>query len=118
VETISRPIIWLGNTLEVVREFPATVRQEIGYALYLGQTGGKHISAKPLHGFGCAVMEIALASDRGAFRVVYTVNVGSRLYVLHAFQKKSRRGISTPQHDVEVIRQRLKRALEIESEGT
>jgi phage-related protein len=82
----------------------------------LAQRGEKHMAAKPLKGLGAGVMEM-VADHRGdTFRVVYTVRLAERVYVLHAFQKKSKRGIATPQAEIELIRRRLKLAIAI-SEG-
>ena len=87
-----------------------------GYALYLAQTGGKHDQAKPLKGFGSAgVLEVIEDHDGNTYRAVYTVRFKSAVFVLHCFQKKSRKGIATPQREVELIKRRLKRAQEIDS---
>ena len=83
----------------------------MGFALFQAQTGGKHIDAKPLKGFGGAgILEIVEAHAGSAFRAVYTVRFTGALYVLHAFQKKSKSGIKTAQSDLEQIRRRLKAA--------
>lgn len=111
-----KPVVWLGDSLRTLRTFPAPVQDEMGYALYLAQRGEKHVSAKVLKGLGSGVLEI-VADHRGdTFRAIYTVRVGDRVFVLHAFQKKSKRGIAPPQADIDLIRQRLKRAVEIGSE--
>jgi len=73
-------------------------------------------TAKPFKGIGSGVFEIALRFDKDAYRAVYAVQVGRRVYVLHAFQKKSKHGISTPRQDVELIEQRYKQALKMEKE--
>jgi len=106
----------MGDSLARTRGFPAEVRNEIGYALYLAQTQRRHVSAKPLHGFGSGVAEIAVAHERNAFRAVYVTNLGDAVYVLHAFQKKSRKGISTSKADSQLIRERLRRAKELARE--
>ena len=83
----------------------------MGYALYRAQVGAKHESAKPLKGFGGAgVLEIVSNHVGDTFRTVYTVKFASAIYVLHAFQKKSKAGIKTPTEDLELIRRRLKMA--------
>ncbi len=83
----------------------------MGYALYQAQIGEKHASAKPLKGFsGAGVLEIVTDHVGDAFRSVYTVGFPSAIYVLHAFQKKSKSGIKTPAEDLEMIRRRLKAA--------
>jgi phage-related protein len=85
----------------------------MGYAIYLAQCGQKHLSAKPLKGMGPGVLEVVSDHGSGTFRSVYTVRFANRVFVLNAFQKKSRRGIATPKADIELIRQRLKQATEI-----
>jgi phage-related protein len=110
-----KPIIWLGNSLKNVRGFPAAVKDEIGFALYQAQLGHKHINAKPLKGFGPGVLEIVSDFHSDTYRAVYTARVENMIYVLHAFQKKSKRGIATPKPEIELVRQRLKRAIELHS---
>lgn len=91
--------------------FPAEIRQEMGFALYLAQTGGKHPDAKPLKGFGGAgVLEIVIGYGGATYRVVYTVKFRGAAYALHAFQKKSKTGIATPKKEIDLIWERLKRA--------
>lgn len=111
-----KPVVWMGNALGVLKTFPSAVQDEVGYALYLAQRGEKHISAKPMKGVGPGVLEIVSDHRGDTFRAVYTVRLGDRVYVLHAFQKKSRRGIETPQAEIDLIRRRLKLAEAI-SEG-
>ena len=85
----------------------------MGYALHLAQTGGKHIAARPLRGFGGAsVLEVISDHDGNTFRSVYTVKFRAAVYVLHAFQKKSRRRTETPKKELEIVRGRLKAAEE------
>lgn len=105
-------IVWLGSSRKELKSFPDEVCEEIGFALYTAQHGGKHISAKPLKGIGSGVMEIVSDFDTDTYRAVYTVNIGDVIYVLHTFQKKSKSGIATPKQDIELIKQRLKAALE------
>ena len=106
-------VVWLGDTLRRLKTFPSGVQDEIGYALYLAQRGEKHVSAKPLKGLGPGVLEIVSDHRGDTFRAVYTVRLGERVFVLHAFQKKSKRGIATPQADIDLIKRRLKLAVEI-----
>ena len=108
-----KPVIWLGDSLRELKAFPAVVQDEMGYAIYLAQRGEKHVSAKPLKGLGSGVLEVVSDHRGDAFRSVYTVRLAERVFVLHAFQKKSRSGIATPKADIELIRQRLKQAVEI-----
>jgi len=108
-----KPVVWLGDTLRTLRTFPSGVRDEVGYALYLAQRGEKHVAAKPLKGLGPGVLEIVSDHRGDTFRAVYTVRLGARVFVLHAFQKKSKRGIETPQAEIDLIKRRLKMAVEI-----
>lgn len=90
----------------------------MGFALYLAQTGEKHLATKPLKGFGGAgVLEVVEDHDGDTFRAVYTVKFASAVYVLHAFQKKSKSGIKTLQTDIDLIKQRLKLAEQIHKQG-
>ncbi|CAN1212551.1 Phage-related protein [Tumidithrix helvetica PCC 7403] len=108
-----KSIEWLGSSNDDLRDFPENVREEMGYALYLAQLGEKHPDAKPLKGFtGAGVLEIVEDFDKDTYRAVYTVKFEGIVYVLHAFQKKSKRGISTPKQDIDLIEARLKRAQE------
>jgi phage-related protein len=107
------PVVWMGDSLEAVRRFPEKVRQEIGFALYQAQRGKKHVNTKPLTGFGSGVLEVVSDHRGNTFRAVYTVRLAGRIYVLHAFQKKSKKGVQTPRGDLELIRQRLRRAIEL-----
>lgn len=108
-----KPVVWLGDSLRTVRTFPSGVQDEVGYALYLAQRGEKHISAKPLKGLGPGVLEVVSDQRGDTFRAVYTVRLSDRVFVLHAFQKKSKRGIATSDRDVDLIKRRLKLAVEI-----
>jgi phage-related protein len=108
-----KPIFWMGGSLDDIRQFPDEVKQVIGFALYQAQTGGKHISAKPLKGFGGAgVLEIVADDDGSTYRGIYTVKFPGAVYVLHAFQKKSKKGARTPRADVNRINIRLNAAEE------
>jgi len=93
------------------------VKDGIGYALRIAQEGGKDSRAKPLKGFGGAgVLEVVEDFDKDTYRAVYAVKFSDAVYVLHVFQKKSRKGIGTAKHDVDLIKQRLKQAAEIHTE--
>jgi phage-related protein len=108
-----KPLEWISSSRDDLREFPEDVQQSIGFALYRAQLGSKHPDAKPLKGFkGSGVLEVVEDFDGDTFRAVYTVKFEGVVYVLHAFQKKSKRGISTPKQDIELIETRLKRARE------
>jgi phage-related protein len=115
-ESPPRPVIWLGDSKQRVRDFPDDVRQDAGAALFYAQKGAKHPDAKPLSGFGGAqVLEIVENYDGDTYRVVYTVRFKERLYVLHAFQKKSKHGIKTPLHDIQLVKERLNWAKALEA---
>lgn len=104
-----KPLGWIGSAREDLLRFPAAVVREFGHVLYIAQLGGTHAAAKPMKGFGgSGLMEIVEAHDGDAYRVVYTVKFREVVYVLHAFQKKSKRGIATPQHEMDKVRARLK----------
>ncbi len=105
-----RPLIWRGASKADFMAFPRAVQREIGYALFLAQMGERHLTmAKTLSGFGGAtVVEIRESHEGNAYRAVYTVRYADAVYVLHAFQKKSKKGIATPKAEQELIGQRLK----------
>jgi phage-related protein len=106
-----RPVVWVGSSRRDVREFPREVRRDIGRALYAAQEGETDPAAKPMHGFGGGSIVEIIAHHRGdTWRTVYTVRFAEAIYVLHAFQKKSKRGIATTKRDIELIRQRLTEA--------
>lgn len=109
-----KPLEWIGSSLKDLRAFPEEVREAMGFALYLAQIGDKHVSAKPLKGFtGAGVLEVVEDHDGDTFRAVYTVRFASMVYVLHAFQKKSKTGIRTPKAEIDLVRKRLKVAEEL-----
>ncbi len=106
-----KPVICVGSSRADLREFPEPIRDHIGYALYVAQCGGKHRDARPLRGFGGAgVVEIVKDYRGDTFRGVYTLRYAGAVYVLHAFQKKSKTGRETPGRDMDLIRQRLREA--------
>lgn len=108
---VLKPVRWIAGALKDLQEFPGEVRRAVGYALYQAQRGRKHPSAKPLRGFGGAgVLEVVEDYDGDTYRAVYTVRFIEAVYVLHMFQKKSKRGIATPQKEIELIRARLRLA--------
>lgn len=108
-----KPLVWIGSSKEDLKAFPGRVQGVMGYALYRAQQGKKHQDAKPLKGFGGAsVLEIVDDHDGDTYRAVYTVKFADIVYVLHAFQKKAKRGIATPKQAMDLIRQRLQRAKE------
>ena len=106
-----RPVVWVGPARRELRSLPEEVQQRMGYALYRVQTGERPRNAKPLKGFGGAgVVELIEYQEGSTYRAVYTVRFAEAVYVLHAFQKKATRGIATPKHTIELIRERLREA--------
>src|SRR5436305_994036 len=104
-----KPLYWLASSKRDLLSLPGPVEDLFGYALYLAQDGKKHEQAKPLRGFGSAgVLEVVEDWDRSTYRAVYTVRFEGVVFVLHAFQKKSKRGAATPKADIDLIREHLK----------
>ena len=116
--TSPRPLIWRGASKTDFMAFPSTVQREMGYALFFAQMGERHSTmAKPLGGFGGAtVIEVRESYDGNAYRAVYTVRFADAVYALHAFQKKSKKGIATPKTEIDLIGKRLKDLIK-EKEG-
>jgi phage-related protein len=112
-----KSLIWLGSTRKDFTAFPEDVKSEMGYALFQAQAGGRHRKAKTLRGVGDAgVVEIVDDHRGDTYRTVYTVRFATAVYVLHAFQKKSKSGISTPKGDLALIEQRLREAATLHKE--
>jgi phage-related protein len=112
-----KPLVWIAGSLDDLKEFPPEVRSSMGYALYVAQCSRKHARARPLKGFGGAgVLEVVQNFDGNAYRAVYTVRFAERVYVLHAFQKKSKRGIATPRAEIDLVKARLGRAEAVHAE--
>ncbi|HLG20847.1 MAG TPA: type II toxin-antitoxin system RelE/ParE family toxin [Bdellovibrionota bacterium] len=112
-----KPLTWVGASLKNFREFPDPVKDDMGYALYIAQQGGKHADAKPLKGFGGAGVVEVVGDYRGdTFRTIYTVRLAGAVYVLHAFQKKSKTGRKTPESEIELVKRRLIQAEQIAKE--
>jgi phage-related protein len=112
-----KPVIWVGSSRKDLLEFPDPVQDQMGYALYVAQLGGKHRDAKALSGFGGAgVVEVVKDYRGDTFRAVYTLRYAGTIYVLHAFQKKSKTGRETARRDMELIKQRLREAERIAKE--
>ena len=104
-----KPIIWIASTKSDLISLPKDIQDEIGYALYQAQLGGKSDHAKPLKGFGGAsILEVVERDSGGTYRAVYTVKFKEAIAVLHVFQKKSKSGIATPKQDIELIKNRFK----------
>ena len=103
-----KPLAWVGSAKRDLLALPEEVIDAFGYALYVAQTGRKHEKAKVLHGFGSAgVLEVVEDWRGDTYRAVYTVRFSAAVFVLHVFQKKAKRGVTTPRQDMELIRARL-----------
>jgi len=105
-----RPLIWRGASKTDFEAFAPAAQREMGYALFLAQMGERHpVMTKTLRGFGGgAVIEVKESTEGNAYRAVYTVRYADAVYVLHAFQKKSKRGIATPKAEMDLVEKRLK----------
>jgi len=111
--TAKKPVEFVGSAREDLRKLPKQVACVFGYAIYLAEYGKRHPDAKPLKGFGGAgVLEVVENYDGNTYRAVYTVKFEGVVYVLDAFQKKSKRGSELPKIDMERIKLRLKIAQE------
>ena len=100
---------WIASARDDLRAFPTAMQRDIGRALRVAQLGGKHEAAKPFKGFkGAGVLEIVEDHDGDTYRAVYTVRLANTVYVLHAFQKKSTKGIQTPKRVIDLIKGRLR----------
>lgn len=114
---IEKPLIWIGSSYKDLLSLPNEVKRGFGYALSLAQSGLRHSSTKILQGFGgSSVVEIIETDEGGTYRAMYTVKYAQAVFVLHCFQKKSKKGIATPKEDMDVIRGRLKMAEKIAKE--
>ncbi|MCY3605392.1 MAG: type II toxin-antitoxin system RelE/ParE family toxin [Gammaproteobacteria bacterium] len=105
-----KPLLWIGSSKADLKQFPGRVQDRMGFAIYQAQAGLRHRDAKPLRGFGSGILEIVARHDGDTFRAVYTVRFETAVYVLHAFQKKAKRGIATPRKELDLIRRRLRTA--------
>ncbi len=113
-----KDVQWMGNSLKVLRSFPDAVKQGVGFALYLAQNGEAASQVKRMKGLGGGVYEIVEDHDTDTYRAVYVVRLKTAVFVLHAFQKKSTRGVKTSQQDIELIRRRLRAAEELDKAQT
>lgn len=103
-----KPLEWVGTSLKDMRAMPDEVKRFFGVALFAAQVGGKHPEAKPMKGFtGSGVLEVVEDYNTDTYRAVYTVRFADAVYVLHVFQKKSKKGIATPQDEIVKIKARL-----------
>ncbi len=110
---VLRPIVWMGNSKKNLQDFPLEAQKLIGDELQFIQFGGMPKDTKPFKGVGSGVFEIAIGYDTDAYRTVIAVQLGRKIYILHAFQKKSKRGIATPKHDTDLIKKRYMEAREL-----
>ncbi len=115
-----RPIEWVGSALKDLSDFPIDVKRNVGFALRAAQQGKKSPAAKPMTGDGAfrgaSVLEIVDDHDGDTYRAVYTVRFAEAVYVLHAFQKKSTKGIATPRHEIDKIKRRLDEATRLHAD--
>lgn len=109
----TRPVSWIKAALREFETFPDGVRSICLTALTIAAEGGKADIAKPMRGLGSGVFEIALPFRGDAFRLVYAVQLGEDIWVVHVFQKKSTRGIKTPKAEIDLVKDRLKRLKEM-----
>jgi phage-related protein len=109
-----KDLLFVGDSHRILSEFPDPVQRHLGFALYQAQMGNKHPDAKPLKSFQGGVLEVVSDHRGDTFRTVYTVRLENAVYVLHAFQKKSRQGIATPKSEMDLVKQRLWQAIEID----
>ncbi len=109
----TRPISWIKAAKKAFQKFPDAVQLEAETALTIAAGGQKADTAKPLKGFDDGVFELILKNRGDAFRVVYALKIGTDIYVVHAFQKKSKTGIKTPQQEINIVKERIKRLKEI-----
>ncbi len=105
-----KPVEWVASSKDDLKAFPAEVLDRVGFALYQAQTGMKHRDAKPLRGLGSGVLEVVARHDGNTFRAVYTVRFEAAIYVLHAFQKKAKKGAATPKREIDLVKRRLQAA--------
>ena len=108
----SRKISWIKAARRDFEEFPKGVQGDMLDALTVAAEGGKSEKAKPFHGVDGGVFEIASRYRGDAFRALYAIKIDADIWVIHAFQKKSKSGIKTPRMDVDLIHDRLKRLKE------
>lgn len=112
-----KPLVWVASSKKDLKTFPRPVQRDLGQALELAQFGLKPLHAKPWRGFrGASVLEVAEDHAGNTYRAVYTVRFPGRIYVLHAFHKKSTRGIETPRHEIDLVKARLRDAARIQAE--
>lgn len=109
-----RPVEWMGDSLKQIKAMPEEVQKTIGWQLQQAQVGDTPGLAKPFKGVGSGVFEIRKSYETDTYRTIYAVQIGESIYVLHAFQKKAKKGIATPKKDVDLIKKRYKEAVQLE----
>jgi len=110
-DQLPKELIWIGSSRKDMMAVPRAVQRTFGYGFYLAQSGDKSPDAKPLKGFhGASILEIIEDYRGDTYRAFYTVRFTTKVYVLHVFQKKAKRGIETPKHVIDLIRDRFKQA--------
>jgi phage-related protein len=109
----SRPVSWVKGALKEFEKFPEGAKSICLAALTIAAEGSKADIAKPMHGLGSGIFEIALEFKSDAFRAVYAMQLADEIWVVHAFQKKSTQGIKTPKHEIDLVKDRLKRLKEM-----
>ena len=102
-----KPVEWMGSSKSDLKRFPDPVQGRMGFAVCRARPGRRHRDAKPLKGFGSGVVEVVVRHDGDTFRAVCTVRFEGAVHVLHAFQKKAKRGIATPKQELDLVRRRL-----------
>ena len=112
-----KPLVWVGSSKKDMLEFPEEIIRSFGHGLRYAQKGERHIHSKVLKGFGDAsILELIESDESGTFRLVYTIKFPKAVFVLHAFQKKSKHGIETPTKEIVLTKNRLKKAAELYKE--
>ena len=106
IKPITKPVIWIGSSLDDLRELPEEVQDDIGFILDRVQRGIRHKDVKPLAGLS-GVQEIRTDYDKDTYRAVYALKLANAVYMLHVFKKKSKKGSETPKQDMEMIRTRF-----------
>lgn len=108
-----KQVIWINSSLKDLNKFPEAVKDQVGYALFRIQEGKMPSNVKRMIGLGAGVMEILSDYDTNTYRAVYILNLDEKIYMLHCFQKKSKRGIETPKEEIDIIKQRIKQTRSI-----
>ena len=110
----TRPISWVKAVLKEFNTFPDGAQTIFLTARTIAAEGGKADNAKPLHGLGSGVLEIVVPFTGDAFRVIYAVQIGDDIFVVHAFQKKSHKGKQTPKQQIDLVKDRIRALKEMQ----